>query len=122
MNEWVRPLASGEGAAAPATTTTSAPKPHPALVALCTLARLHQVAADPSTLAHQLGIGLCDGIDTTLVLRAARLLGLKAKLTRTTLDRLSMTPLPVLALMHGDEGPEGQCRRQCSMAAKATTA
>ncbi|WP_309962253.1 type I secretion system permease/ATPase [Variovorax guangxiensis] len=73
-------------------------------MALCTLARLHQVAADPSTLAHQLGLGPCDGVDTTIVLRAARLLGLKAKLTRTTLDRLSMTPLPVLALMHGDEG------------------
>ena len=104
MNERVRPLASGEGAATPATTTASSPKPHPALVALCTLARLHQVAADPSTLAHQLGIGPCERVDTTVVLRAARLLGLKAKLSRTTLERLGMTPLPVLALMHGDEG------------------
>lgn len=69
------------------------------LAALCAIARFHQVAADPATLAHQLGLSGSDQLTTSDVLCAAQHLGLKAKLTRTTVERLSLTPLPALALM-----------------------
>lgn len=69
------------------------------LAALCTVARFHQVAADPATLAHQLGLSDSDQLTTSDVLRAAQHLGLKAKLVRTSIERLGLTPLPALALM-----------------------
>ncbi len=69
------------------------------LVALCAIARFHQVAADPATLAHQLGLSSSDPVSTDDLLRAAQHLGLKAKLTTTTVDRLALTPLPALVLM-----------------------
>jgi subfamily B ATP-binding cassette protein HlyB/CyaB len=72
------------------------------LAALCAIARFHQVAADPSSLAHQLGLPPSARPTTDDVLRAARLLGLKAKRVRTTADRLALTPLPALALMRAD--------------------
>ena len=80
-----------------------------ALAALCAIARFHQVAADPAALAHQLG--LSSGVSPTAedLLRGARQLGLKARLVRTTKDRLVLTPLPALALM----------RPQCSDAPPA---
>ena len=74
------------------------------LVALCTVARFHQVAADPATLAHQLGLSSSDGLTATDLLRAAQHLGLRAKLTKTSVDRLALTPLPALALMHTHDG------------------
>jgi ATP-binding cassette, subfamily B, bacterial HlyB/CyaB len=78
---------------------------HSALTALCALARFHQIAADPATLAHQLGIAATDIIGTDDLLRAAKHLGLKAKLSRTRSDRLALTPLPALAVMpaHSDD-------------------
>jgi ATP-binding cassette, subfamily B, bacterial HlyB/CyaB len=69
------------------------------LTALCTVARFHQVAADPSTLAHQLGLSSSDALTASDLLRAAQHLGLKAKLARTSVERLALTPLPTLALM-----------------------
>ncbi len=75
----------------------TAPSP---LTSLCTIARLHQVAADPATLAHQLGLAPTDPISTDDLLRAAKHLSLKAKLSRSSVDRLAVTPLPALALMH----------------------
>jgi ATP-binding cassette, subfamily B, bacterial HlyB/CyaB len=39
------------------------------------------------------------------LLRAAQHLGLKAKLSKTTVQRLSLTPLPALALMRSGEAP-----------------
>lgn len=73
------------------------------LAALCAVARFHQVAADPATLAHQLGLSGSDQLSTPDVLRAAQHLGLKAKLSRTSVERLGLTPLPALALMRTDD-------------------
>ena len=72
------------------------------LAALCAIARFHQVAADPASLAHQLGLSPSVRPTTDDVLRAARLLGLKAKRVRTSANRLALTPLPALALMRPD--------------------
>jgi ATP-binding cassette, subfamily B, bacterial HlyB/CyaB len=69
------------------------------LAALCMIARFHQVAADPATLAHQLGIAPGGVLGKDDLLRAAKHLGLKAKLSKTTAERLHLTPLPALALM-----------------------
>ncbi|NMM25732.1 MAG: type I secretion system permease/ATPase [Glaciimonas sp.] len=69
------------------------------LAALCAIARFHQIAADSATLAHQLGLASSDPLACADVLRAAKHLGLKAKLVRTTVERLGLTPLPALALM-----------------------
>ncbi|WP_431149429.1 type I secretion system permease/ATPase [Acidovorax facilis] len=75
-----------------------------ALVALALIARFHQIAADPATLAHQLGLQPSQSASTDDVLRAAKHLGLKAKLSRTTLERLPLSPLPALALLRADDG------------------
>ncbi len=75
-----------------------------ALVALCTLARFHQVAADHLTLAHQLGLSPSAEVTTDDILRAAKLIGLKAKLSRTTADRLALIALPALARVRTPEG------------------
>lgn len=77
----------------------AADAPSPALQALVLIARLHRVAADAGTLAHQLGLapGASPSVDELLL--AAKRLDLKAKLNRTTVDRLPLTPLPALALM-----------------------
>jgi len=72
-----------------------------ALAALCAVARLHQVVADPAHLAHQLGLSPSDPTGIDDLLRAARHLGLHAKRIRTRADRLSHTPLPALAVMAG---------------------
>ena len=74
-----------------------------ALTSLCTIARLHQIAADPATLAHQLGLAPADSLSTDDLLRAAKHLGLKAKLSRSTPERLALTPLPALALMRSED-------------------
>ena len=74
------------------------------LDALCVLARLHHIAAEPATLAHQLGLASNDVVDAAVIVRAARHLGLKATLTRTSLDRLQFTPLPALAILRSDQG------------------
>lgn len=79
---------------------------HTALAALCAIARFHQVAADPATLAYQLGLSAGDPLTPSDVLRAAQHLGLKAKLVRTSAPRLALAPLPALALMRTeDESP-----------------
>ena len=73
---------------------------NPAFAALCAIARFHQVAADPATLAHQMGIAPTSVITTADLLGAAQHLGLKAKLSRSSIDRLGLVPLPALAVMH----------------------
>jgi subfamily B ATP-binding cassette protein HlyB/CyaB len=70
-----------------------------ALSALCLIARLHQVATEPAALLHQLGKSPSEPLTPQDLLLAAKHLGLKAKLSPTTLERLSLTPLPALALM-----------------------
>lgn len=72
------------------------------LTALCLIARFHQIAADPATLAHQLGIAPGAAVSATELLHAFKHLGLKAKLSKTTVDRLPLTPLPALALMQSE--------------------
>jgi ATP-binding cassette, subfamily B, bacterial HlyB/CyaB len=74
------------------------------LQALCAIARFHQIAADPAALAHQLGLQPSDSVTTADLLRAAKHLGLKAKITSTTATRLPLTPLPALAFMQDAEG------------------
>ena len=91
----------------PPATPVSTPTPSSslrALTALCTIARLHQVAADPATLAHQLGLAPTDSLSTDDLLRACQHLGLKAKLNQTRVERLAVTPLPALALLRDAEG------------------
>ncbi len=73
------------------------------LSALCAVARFHQVAADPAALAHQLGLSSSVQLTITDVLRAAHHLGLKAKLSRTSIERIGLTPLPALAVMRTED-------------------
>jgi hypothetical protein len=54
------------------------------LHALCASARFHQVAANPATLAHQLGLQPSEAITTSDLLRAAEHLGLKAKVSSSS--------------------------------------
>jgi subfamily B ATP-binding cassette protein HlyB/CyaB len=74
-----------------------------ALQALCALARFHQVAADPATLAHQLGFTLNQALCVDDLLLAAKHLGLKAKHSHSSVDRLGLLPLPALALMRTED-------------------
>lgn len=67
------------------------------LNALCALARFHQIAADPQTLAHQLGLSAHQSATATDLLLAAKHLGLKAKWSTVQQERLAQTPLPALA-------------------------
>jgi len=91
----------------PAKGAGAGPDVNAALAALCAIARYHQVAADPATLAHQLGLSTSEAPATDDLLRAAKHLGLKAKLVRTSVERLALTPLPALALMRT---PDAQLR------------
>ena len=96
---------SGPGdrpAAAPADQEEARIPGRSCLEALCLVARLHQVAADPAQLAHRLGLTPSHVFGVPDVLLAARTLGLKAKVTTSGVDRLQMVPLPVLARMKSD--------------------
>ena len=73
------------------------------LAALCAIARFHQVAADPETLAHQLGLSSTEPVSIDDLLRAAQHLGLKAKRSKSSIDRLGLVPLPALALMQTED-------------------
>jgi subfamily B ATP-binding cassette protein HlyB/CyaB len=87
--------------------TVAPPTEFGSLAALCMIARFHQIAADPATLAHQLGLQPSAEVGTDDLLRAAKHLGLKAKLSKTRPDRLHLTPLPALALMRAAPAGEG---------------
>ena len=67
------------------------------------MARPHQTPADRAALVRQLGLSPTDALQTDDLLRAATHLGLKARLSRTTIERLALTPLPALALMRGTD-------------------
>ena len=77
------------------------------LSALCVIARLHHIAADPAHVAHQLGWSASHEPSIDDLLLAARHIGLKAKLSRGTVDRLTLAPLPALALL---KDPTGRSR------------
>ena len=70
-----------------------------ALAALAIVARLHHVAADVPSLRHSLGLGATDTPSMRDLLLAAKRLGLKAKPSRTTIDRLTLAALPALATL-----------------------
>ncbi|MBC7380883.1 MAG: type I secretion system permease/ATPase [Burkholderiaceae bacterium] len=95
------------------------PAPHTStngsLAALCTIARYHQIAADEATLAHQLALANDHAISASDLLRAAKHLGLKARLSRPPVQRLTLTPLPALVLMRGEAGapPRAVVLAQC---------
>ena len=96
----------GEGGVPPQKTPGAGAAAHASLVALSTIARFHQVAADAALLSHQLGLTPSEPVDTATLLRAAKHLGLKAKSSRTTPERLSLTPLPALAVLRNEDGTE----------------
>ena len=79
-------------------------EPHEGLRALCLIARLHNVAANPATLAHQLGWSSHHRIGIDDLLIAARHLGLKAKRSRSRVDRLKLAALPALAVVNAPPG------------------
>ncbi|MBL8328767.1 MAG: type I secretion system permease/ATPase [Rubrivivax sp.] len=70
-----------------------------AFQALALIARLHHVQADAAALVHESGRSATDCASADDVLLAARRLGLRAKHTRTTLQRLALTPLPALVFL-----------------------
>lgn len=84
---------------------------HAALAALCGVARFHQIAADPATLAHQLGWSASDTVGQAQLLLAAKHVGLKAKAVRSTPERLKLIPLPALAWVQPESGADAapQC-------------
>ena len=94
----------GEALPCPATTTAGCQRGIESLAALCVIARFHQVPADPATLAHQLGLQPSNAASVDDQLRAAKHLGLKAKRSHTSIDRLPLCPLPALALLRADDG------------------
>lgn len=69
------------------------------LAALCALARMHNVLAEPAAVAHALGKPYGEPWSQDDLLRGLRHLGLKARRHRSCVDRLGRTPLPALALM-----------------------
>jgi subfamily B ATP-binding cassette protein HlyB/CyaB len=79
---------------------STATAPSDPLPALCLIARLHQVAAEPASVRHALGITASDVFDADALLLAAKHLGLKAKRSTATVERLNLVPLPALALLN----------------------
>jgi subfamily B ATP-binding cassette protein HlyB/CyaB len=71
------------------------------LTCLVMLARLHGIAADPDQLTHEYQNG-GQHFTQTEILLAAKKLGLKASLVKTSFERLDKTPLP--AMVMGLEG------------------
>src|SRR5580658_10495991 len=65
------------------------------LTALVLIARLHGMAADPAQIRHQAGLGEREFGEDDL-LRAAKRLGLKAKIVQCSAERLQFLSLPAL--------------------------
>ncbi|WP_431289165.1 type I secretion system permease/ATPase [Roseateles chitinivorans] len=79
--------------------------------ALCLIAAFHEIAAEPEALAHQLGLGPNDPVEPDDLLRAARLLGLKARRLDADAARLARVPLPAMIWLRGDgEPPDAPAR------------
>ncbi|WP_456706237.1 type I secretion system permease/ATPase [Bradyrhizobium sp. USDA 4452] len=66
------------------------------LIALAILLRCHGIAADPGQIHHRVGAAR---LGVTEILRCAKEFGLKARVQRTSWDRLAVTPLPGIALL-----------------------
>jgi len=95
--------ATAAGAQQPIAAPPAAPAASP-LAALCLIARLHHVAAEPAQLCHALGWPPSHEPSSTDLLLAAKHLGLKATLSRSSAERLTLTPLPALALVRDSQG------------------
>jgi subfamily B ATP-binding cassette protein HlyB/CyaB len=67
---------------------------------------MHHVAAEPAHLAHQLGWPPSHVVGTDDLLLAAKALGLKAKSSRSSAERLALVALPALAFVRDAEGTE----------------
>ncbi len=96
--------AEGVGALSAEGGDGSPARQQPALEALCLIARLHQIAADPAHLAHELGWPSSHRPSSADLLLAAKHLGLQAKLCRSTAQRLALSPLPALATLRVETG------------------
>jgi len=99
---------ANQRSSAGATSTQQAPGDalrHGPLASLCLVARLHHIAAEPSHLAHQLGWPASHVVQLPDLILAARHLGLKAKLSRSSADRLTRAPLPALAVLRAEGEP-----------------
>ena len=66
------------------------------LLALVTLLRCHGIPADPGQIRHRLGV---THVDVASMLRCAKDLGLKARVQKTDWKRLTVTPLPGIAVL-----------------------
>jgi len=93
-----------EGADTPIPPTPDTARPPQPWRALCLLARLHHIAADPESLVHTRGLSPSVPATDDELLGAAKELGLKAKISRTAADRLSLAPLPALARLRDADG------------------
>lgn len=74
------------------------------LAALCLIARLHHVAADSASIAHQLSLPASQDVSISDLLLAAKHIGLKAKITHPNVERLPLSPLPALARVRNTAG------------------
>ncbi len=75
---------------------TACPETDSGLLSLVMVLRFHQVAAEPAQLRHRLGAA--GSLGSTDLLRVAAELGLKARQTVTSFERLERTPLPAIAI------------------------
>jgi subfamily B ATP-binding cassette protein HlyB/CyaB len=66
------------------------------LAALVMLLRIHGIGADPEQIRHRCGMA---SIGINQMLRCAKELGLKARISSTNWERLSATPLPGIAVL-----------------------
>jgi ATP-binding cassette, subfamily B, bacterial HlyB/CyaB len=66
------------------------------LPALVTLLRCHGIAAEPGQIRHRLGVARIGVAD---MLRCAKIFGLRARIQKTTWERLAVTPLPGVAVL-----------------------
>ncbi|MGI9407355.1 MAG: type I secretion system permease/ATPase [Hyphomicrobiaceae bacterium] len=72
------------------------------LVALITVLVYHDIAVSPSTIAHKYR-GAGQRMDAFDIVSASRALGLKARLTKTRVDRLEKLSLPAIAMSKSGE-------------------
>jgi subfamily B ATP-binding cassette protein HlyB/CyaB len=75
--------------------TGAAPFTDPGLTALALIARMHGIATDEAQMRHRSGLGQCRFSEREL-LRAAKALGLKARIVAIDPQRLSQMTLPAL--------------------------
>lgn len=108
-----------EGVAPPVLSTVPRDSTPDPLNLLCLVARLHQLACDPDTLRHALGLSPSQRLGPQDLVEAARHLGLKARRTRVALARLAHTPLPALVWLDAAPGPGGEAAPEGSWAVLA---